>query len=245
MADEVIDMNDQNNKPKESPKSIPGGAAARPKGLRRVLAKKWVTPAAFMAAAAIIVTLMWLYRGEQPDQTTTTPDTEVSQGDETQTKPADDTIAVMTGNEDLQWPVLNYDDLEVALHYYDEKGTNEEKQAALVSTSDNKFLAHTGVDLTKPDNSTFDVVAALSGKVSLVTNHPTNGQTVEITHGNGLVTVYQSLSDVSVKQGDEVKQGAEIAKAGRNDLESEEGIHLHFEIRQDGKVLNPNEYIKR
>jgi stage II sporulation protein Q len=240
-------MNDQNNKPKESPKTIPGGAAARPKGLRKVLAKKWVTPAAFMAAAAIIVTLMWLYRGEQPEQTTTTPDTEVSQGDDAATtKPSDDTIAVMTGDEEMQWPVLNYDDLEVSLQYYDENGTSEEKQAALVSTSDNQFLPHTGVDLTRPDNTTFDVVAALSGKVTRVdNNHPTNGTTVEISHGNGLVTVYQSLSDVSVKEGDEVKQGAQIAKAGRNDLESEEGIHLHFEVRQNGNVLNPNDIIKR
>lgn len=238
-------MNDQNNKPKESPKTVSGGAAAGPRGLRRVFAKKWVTPAAFMAAAAIIVTLMWLYRGEQPETTTTTPDTEVSQGDDSQAKPSDDTIAVMTGDEDMQWPVLNYSDLEVSLQYYDENATSEEKQAALVSTNDNQFLPHTGVDLTKPDNTAFDVTAALSGKVTRVeSNHPTNGQTVEITHGNGLVTVYQSLSDVSVKEGDEVKQGAQFAKAGRNALESEEGIHLHFEIRQNGNVLNPNDVIK-
>ncbi|WP_127533492.1 M23 family metallopeptidase [Paenibacillus kobensis] len=238
-------MNDQNNKPKETPKTIPGGSAAKSKGLRSLLAKKWVTPAAFMAAAAIIVTLMWLYRGEQPEQTTTATDTEVSQGNET-TKPADDTIAVMADGEEMQWPVVDYDKLEVALQYYDANGTNEEKQAAMVlQTNTSTYTAHVGLDLAKPDNTTFDVLAALSGKVTHVEKgHPTNGDTVEISHGNGLVTIYQSLSDVTVKEGDEVKQGTAIAKAGRNDLEKDEGIHLHFEARQNGKVLNPNDLIK-
>ncbi|EFM09056.1 Peptidase M23 [Paenibacillus curdlanolyticus YK9] len=240
-------MNEQNNnKPKETPKSIPGGAAAaKSKGWRKVLTSKWVTPAAFMAAAAIIVTLMWLYRGDQPDQTTTTPtDTEVSQGEDVTTKPADDTIAVTATGEEMQWPVANFNDLEVSLPYYDAAGTNEEKQAAFVQ-QDNKFTPHVGLDLQKPDNTTFDVLAALSGKVTHVEQHPINGATVEISHGNGLVTIYQSLSDVTVKEGDEVKQGTAFAKAGRNDLEKEEGIHLHFEARQDGKVVNPNELVQK
>jgi len=239
-------MNEQNNKPKESPKTIPGGTAAKSKGLRRLFAKKWVTPAAFMAAAAIIVTLMWLYRGEQPEQATTVTDTEVSQGDET-TKPADDTIAVMSEGEEMQWPVVDFGKMEIALQYYDANGTNEEKQASMVlQASSSTFTPHVGVDLVKPDNTTFDVLAALSGKVTHVEKgHPTNGDTVEISHGNGLVTIYQSLSDVSVKEGDEVKQGTAIAKAGRNDLEKDEGIHLHFEARQDGKVVNPNDLIKK
>ncbi|MNF95300.1 Stage II sporulation protein Q [compost metagenome] len=147
----------------------------------------------------------------------------------------------------MQWPVVDYDKLEVALQYYDANGTNEEKQAAMVlQTNTSTYTAHVGLDLAKPDNTTFDVLAALSGKVTHVEKgHPTNGDTVEISHGDGLVTIYQSLSDVTVNEGDEVKQGTAIAKAGRNDLEKDEGIHLHFEARQNGKVLNPNDLIKK
>jgi stage II sporulation protein Q len=85
------------------------------------------------------------------------------------------------------------------------------------------------------------VVAALSGKVTAVDQNPVVGNLVEITHSNGLVTVYQSLSDVIVAKNADVKKGDVIAKAGRNELEKQEGIHLHFEVRQgaDGPALNP------
>jgi stage II sporulation protein Q len=51
--------------------------------------------------------------------------------------------------------------------------------------------------------------------------------------------VYQSLGEISVKAGDEVKQGALIAKAGRSELEKDLGVHLHFEVRENGTPVNP------
>jgi stage II sporulation protein Q len=101
-----------------------------------------------------------------------------------------------------------------------------------------------GVDLASADNKAFDVVAAMSGKVTLVEIHPTNGNVVEITHPNGLRTIYQSLGDVQVNNGDEVKQGTIIAKAGRNELEKDEGVHLHFEVRDNEKPVNPNLFLE-
>ena len=83
----------------------------------------------------------------------------------------------------------------------------------------NTFVANQGIDLAKADDKTFDVSAALSGIVSLVDTHPLNGNYVEIKHADGIVTVYQSLNEVKVKVGDEVKQGTVIAQAGRSELE--------------------------
>ncbi len=83
-------MNDQNQskpkqRPEETPKTVLGGtsAAKSSSGWKNLFAKRWVSPAIFMAAAAIIVTLMWIYQGaDQTSPTTGKPDsTEVSQED--------------------------------------------------------------------------------------------------------------------------------------------------------------------
>lgn len=239
-------MNDQ-NKPKlneDSPKTAMGGTAVKPSAWRKLLSKKWTAPAAFMAAAAIIVTLMWIYQGADETTTTapTTTDSAVSQGttDETaDTTETEDTLEVIaSANETMQWPA-DYTQLEVVSPFYDEKAPSEERQAALIQ-SGNTFMGNMGIDLANADDKTFDVNAALSGKVTVAEQHPLNGSIVEIKHADGLVTVYQSLSDVQVKVGDDVKQGTLIARAGRSELEKDLGTHLHFEVRQDGKAINPS-----
>jgi stage II sporulation protein Q len=236
-------MNDQNKSKlkEESPKNVMGGTAVKPSAWRKLLSKKWAAPAAFMAAAAIIVTLMWLYQGDKTATTTTNTDLEVSQGTTEQPvdqMPTDDSSEVASSNETMQWPA-DRTKLEVVAPFYDAKATSEERQAAMIQTG-NTFTANTGIDLAEADNKTFDVSAALSGKVTVAEQHPLNGNVVEIKHADGIVTVYQSLGDLQVKVGDEVKQGTVIGKAGRSELEKDLGIHLHFEVRKDGKPVNPN-----
>lgn len=239
-------MNDQNKPKLDAPKNTMGGTAVKPSAWRKLLSKKWAAPAAFMAAAAIIVTLMWLYQGT--DETSTKPtDTgsEVTQGttDETAeaTPPDDKAVEAISSNETIQWPA-DFAQLKVVSSFYDANGTNEEREAGLVQNG-NTFVANQGIDLAKADDKTFDVSAALSGIVSLVGTHPLNGNYVEIKHSDGIVTVYQSLNEVKVKVGDEVKQGTVIAQAGRSELGKELGVHLHFEIRKNGTPINPSTLI--
>jgi stage II sporulation protein Q len=239
-------MNDQNKPKLDAPKNTMGGTAVKPSAWRKLLSKKWAAPAAFMAAAAIIVTLMWLYQGT--DETSTKPtDTgsEVTRGttDETAeaTPPDDKAVEAISSNETIQWPA-DRAQLEVVSSFYEANGTNEEREAGLIQNG-NTFVANQGIDLAKADDKTFDVSAALSGIVSLVGTHPLNGNYVEIKHSDGIVTVYQSLNEVKVKVGDEVKQGTVIAQAGRSELGKELGVHLHFEIRQNGKPINPSTLI--
>jgi stage II sporulation protein Q len=59
-----------------------------------------------------------------------------------------------------------------------------------------------------------------------------------------MVTVYQSLADVKVKEGQKVKKGDVIAKAGRNQFEISAGNHLHFELRKGKQSVNPEPYLK-
>ncbi|WP_262676128.1 M23 family metallopeptidase [Paenibacillus sp. J5C2022] len=245
-------MNDQNQNnsqqnQEESPKTVVGevSAAKSSNGARKLFAKRWVSPAIFMAAAAIIVTLMWLYQGSDPAEPTTGPEngTEVAQGDEgtgvnTGGEKGPDAVAVGT----MSWPVVNKDAMNVETHYYDAEASETEKEAALIQVG-TTFSPHTGVDFVDPEGESFDVLAALSGEVTYAGKHPLNGNMVEISHGEGLVTVYQSLNSIGVAQGDEVEQGEVIAQAGRNELEKDLGVHLHFETRLNGETVNPSDFI--
>ena len=64
-----------------------------------------------------------------------------------------------------------------------------------------------------------------------------------IDHGGGFATLYAHNSRLLVKAGDVVEQGDVIAKMGTTGSSS--GNHLHFEVRKNGKVQNPLNYVKR
>lgn len=240
-------MSDQNKEQQTGQTPEPaetgnGAEAAAPSGWSKLLGKRWIFPAIYMVAAAIILSLIWTYQNnafKKADDPGTNPGTVINPAGE------DDGSLPATAPtpEPMRWPVVDYNELQVLVPYYDENGTNDVKQAALVEYGET-IVPHVGIDFAQPDNQTFDVLAALSGTVTTVEKHALVGDLVEITHDNGLVTVYQSLSDVQVSVGDEVKQGDVIAKAGRNELEKDLGVHLHFEVRQNnGLTVNPEDYI--
>jgi stage II sporulation protein Q len=217
------------------------------KGWRALLSKKWAFPAIYMAAAAIILTFMWVYQDMGRTPTAGKTVTEIAKaGTDAKDQKNQATVAVpvIASTETMRWPVLDRNEVEVSLPFYDSKASNEDKQSAMVQYGDT-ITPHTGIDLAKADNQTFDVLAALSGNVTVVEKNPLTGNQVEITASNGLVTVYQSLSDIKVAQGAEVKQGDVIAKAGVNELEKDDGVHLHFEVHKskDGPVLDPTKLI--
>jgi stage II sporulation protein Q len=238
MVDEVIEMNDKNQEKRQeqTPKTVEG-VVVKTTGWKKVMAKKWVFPAAYMAAAAIILTLMWVYQGA--NQKSLNGDdlglTKVEQGETA----GEGAVPVTAIAETVTYPVKDRNVLEVVKKFYDSKASNEDKEAAVVEYN-STFTTHMGVDYAALDDKPFDVLAALSGTVTRVDKHILTGNTVEITAPNGITTIYQSLADVTVLKDQKVKQGDVIAKAGRNELEKEEGTHLHFEMRdENNKPLNP------
>ena len=62
-----------------------------------------------------------------------------------------------------------------------------------------------------------------------------------IDHGGGISTLYGHLSDVYVEEGDIVVAGEPIGAVGSTGWST--GPHLHFEVRIDGKAVNPLPYI--
>lgn len=246
-------MNEQNKSKQvheDASKSISGAAAAKPSSWKRMLSKKWVFPAVYMAAIAILVTVFFVYQGartkDNPELSLNTINENVdavTTENETATNPEHtETVANV---EPLGWPVKNRDEVKVVMPFYDTDASAEVHKEAMVQYNDT-FTPNVGIDLGREDGKTFQVTAALDGTVTQVQNHPILGNVVEITHANNVKTVYQSLADdVAVKEGDEVKKGDPIASAGRNELEKDLGAHLHFEVYQNGKVVNPEPLLQK
>ncbi|HKN28939.1 MAG TPA: M23 family metallopeptidase [Roseiarcus sp.] len=67
----------------------------------------------------------------------------------------------------------------------------------------------------------------------------TYGKLVLIRHADGYVTAYADNSELDVQQGDTVRRGQIIAKSGV----SGNVRHLHFELRKDGKPVDPMRYL--
>ncbi|WP_223065989.1 M23 family metallopeptidase [Paenibacillus caui] len=240
-------MNEQ--KPKnqeESPKNLMGEPVAPVSSWKKLLSKRWIYPAAYMAAAAIILTLVWVYQdaSRKPmDNKPTATVTDDASAVQTGTDPAaeqkdEDALETTAVSEDFAWPVANASEVSVVKPFYDKDGSTEEHEAAMVQYN-NEFMPNTGIDLARSDKQPFEVKAALGGKVTNVEQHALNGYVVEITSANNLKTVYESLADVKVKEGAEVKQGDRIASSGQNEIGKALGNHLHFAVYENDAPVNP------
>ena len=149
-------------------------------------------------------------------------------------------------------PVINtttkvikpYTDESVTIgkYFYDYKGTKEQQEKSIIY-HENTYLQNSGVDFIS--QNVFDVVSILPGTVADVSDNESLGKTVQIKHDNGYVSVYQSLSEVSVKKGNSISQGQTIGKSGTNELDKEMGNHLHFELYTNGQVVDPMLYLDK
>ena len=99
---------------------------------------------------------------------------------------------------------------------------------------------HSGLDIGASRGT--NIVAADGGKVTYAGWRGSYGKLVIITHDDGSQTYYAHCSSILVSKGDKVYQGQNIAKVGSTGNST--GPHLHFEIRINGKTVNPQNYIK-
>lgn len=130
-------------------------------------------------------------------------------------------------------------DVKIGKNFYD-YNSNEELQNNAIVNYENTYIQNSGVDYIKDDF--FSVVAILDGTVISVNNNELLGNTIEIQHDKNLISVYQSLSTITVKEGDTVTQGDILGKSGVCKLNQELGNHLHFELFKEGQVVNPEVY---
>ncbi|MDN3018019.1 M23 family metallopeptidase [Paenibacillus sp. BSR1-1] len=207
---------------------------------KRFFKKRWVFPAIYIASAAIILTgVLWYQASGSKTDKYDYKSTDIA-GKKNQA-PA---VEVNKSLENFKMPVAMEKAPVIKTKFYDFNAKPEDQEAALVYY-DNTYNQSTGVDITVKNGETFDVLASLSGKVTRVEEDAVLGNVIEIEHDNGVVTQYQSVKEIKVKVGDEVKQGQVLAKAGQSLFNEKAGTHVHFEIRKDGVAVNPTNYFNK
>ncbi|MFT7520384.1 MAG: murein DD-endopeptidase MepM/ murein hydrolase activator NlpD [Kiritimatiellia bacterium] len=99
---------------------------------------------------------------------------------------------------------------------------------------------HYGVDIgTKAGTP---IRAMRSGRVTFAGPKGTYGNLVIVDHGDGLQTRYAHARRVDVREGQHVIAGQQLATVGSTGRST--GPHLHFEVRQDGKAIDPTPFLR-
>jgi murein DD-endopeptidase MepM/ murein hydrolase activator NlpD len=102
-------------------------------------------------------------------------------------------------------------------------------------------MVHEGVDIA---NRLGSPIHAMGGGVVTYAGQKTGyGLLVEINHGNGQTTRYAHARTLLVKEGDKVDKGQAIALVGSSGRST--GAHLHFEVLQNGRAVNPAGYLRQ
>lgn len=99
---------------------------------------------------------------------------------------------------------------------------------------------HSGLDFRGPMGA--PIYAAAKGRVSFVGQRSGYGNVIEISHGNGMVTRYAHMSRFASRIGQEVAPGDVIGAIGSTGRST--GPHLHFEVRINGRAVNPRPFLE-
>ncbi len=100
---------------------------------------------------------------------------------------------------------------------------------------------HSGLDFKGPRGA--PIYAAAKGRVTYVGGKSGYGKTVEISHGNGLMTRYAHMSNYAAKVGQTVEAGDVIGAIGSTGRST--GPHLHFEVRINERAVNPRPFLEK
>lgn len=100
---------------------------------------------------------------------------------------------------------------------------------------------HNGIDIAGREGT--PVLAVASGVVSYAAENAGYGNMIEVTHDNGLVTLYAHNKELLVEQGTIVHKGQQIATMGNTGRST--GPHIHFEVYKNGRSVDPASYIQR
>ncbi len=160
----------------------------------------------------------------------------------TVTPPVDDQPVDTKPEEVLKLPFTDDLDYQIVRKFYDKNASKEDQAKALIKYG-NTYRTSSGTSYAKKDDTSFDVKAALSGKIIEIKESPLYGNYVVIEHNDKLKTCYYGLSEVSVTVGTQINQGDKIGTSGNTDIDKEAGNHVYFQVLKDGKYVNPENLI--
>lgn len=99
-----------------------------------------------------------------------------------------------------------------------------------------RYKAHTGIDYGSPTGT--PIIATANGRVTFSGWKSGYGKLIIVKHPNGYQTYYGHCSRLLKKSGESVEQGQVIARVGQTGVAT--GPHVHYEVRMNGKPIDPN-----
>ncbi|WP_077623426.1 M23 family metallopeptidase [Sediminibacillus massiliensis] len=216
------------------------------KSWKRIFRKKWFFPALYLTIAALLLTGVLWYQNldNQVPEATENQDVENQDISGDNLGMDEEAQPVLEQQEVVKMPVQEEDQAEIVTKFYDYSADSEDQEKALVLYN-NKYYQSTGVDIASSDGESFEVTASLSGTVTEVKEDPLLGNVVKVAHANEVSTYYASLEEVLVEAGAKIQQGDAIGTAGKNLFGQASGTHVHFELRQGDKPVNPEKFFNQ
>lgn len=143
-------------------------------------------------------------------------------------------------------PVINDDsyvlnpyigeNVNIKVGFYREHDNSDIQEASIIQY-ESTYLQNSG--LTYSSENKFDVIAIMDGEVTKVYSNDVLGNVVEITHDKNIKSIYQSVSNVKVNEGQLINSGQVIAESGTSKI-FDNGNNLYFEVIKEGSIIDPN-----
>lgn len=158
-------------------------------------------------------------------------------------EPVEVLVETAMQKETMKYPFKEayFNEVVVLQDFYDLEEDEATREKALL-VFNQVYSTSTGVALGI-NSEPFEVVAAMSGEVSEVKLDTFTGNSITINHADGYQTRYSSVTDIVVKEGDMIKQGEQIATTTENEWNPTAGIHLFFEVYDEGVLVNPRKLL--
>lgn len=120
--------------------------------------------------------------------------------------------------------------------FYDINDTEEKQQDSIIYY-EGSYIQNKGSEYSSKE--AFDVIGIMDGKVKNIKNDSNLGYSLTIEHDNELVTLYQYMSDVKVKEGQQITKGTILGTTNKSIIENTGEYTLHFEVKHKGEYINP------
>lgn len=149
-------------------------------------------------------------------------------------------VPVINQVNTIMKPFLN-ESVTITKNFYDYQAESSSQENAIIFY-ENTYMQNSGIDYTLKEQ--FDIISILDGTVIEVTDNDVLGKTIKVRHTNDLISIYQSLSEVNVKENDTIIRGQALGKSGTCKLYSNDN-NLHFELYHQGKNVDPEKYYNK
>ena len=200
---------------------------------KKIQEKAWFWPTVYGSIAILMIAAIFIFSGLNGNDKGDPNPKEVAKNPDTSLVP------VSRDNETMKYPIKEekVETAKIKQDFYDFNAATEQQQNAIL-VFNQTFTSSDGISIGVNEEP-FEVLTAMSGKVKEVKEDPFTGNRITIEHSNGYETIYSSVKDILVKEGDNVAQGEQIATSMENESNPSAGIHLQFKVKKDGKLINP------